>query len=77
MGIKPSISKTMIDKYTEDITVDGSLIQKELGFVPQFPSHVPTISLQEKRALPIIFLDNMSRKTDTEIKDEVKWLCIP
>ena len=36
MGIKPSISKTMIDKYTEDIAVDGSLIQKELGFVPQY-----------------------------------------
>ena len=26
----------MIDKYTEDIAVDGSLIQKELGFVPQY-----------------------------------------
>jgi nucleoside-diphosphate-sugar epimerase len=23
-------------KYTEDIAVDGSLIQKELGFVPQY-----------------------------------------
>ena len=26
----------MIDKYTEDIAVDGSLIQKELGFVPHY-----------------------------------------
>jgi len=26
----------MVDKYTEDIAVDGSLIQKELGFVPQY-----------------------------------------
>ena len=26
----------MIDKYTEDIAVDGSLIQQELGFVPQY-----------------------------------------
>jgi len=26
----------MIGKYTEDIAVDGSLIQKELGFMPQY-----------------------------------------
>ena len=26
----------ILDKYTEDIAVDGSLIQKELGFVPQY-----------------------------------------
>jgi len=26
----------MIDKYTEDIAVDDSLIQKELEFVPQY-----------------------------------------
>jgi len=25
-----------IDKYTEDIAVDGRLIQKEPGFVPQY-----------------------------------------
>jgi len=36
IGIKPPVSKAMIDKYTEDIAVDGSLIQKELGFVPQY-----------------------------------------
>jgi nucleoside-diphosphate-sugar epimerase len=36
IGIKPPVSKAMIDKYTEDIAVDGSLIQKELGFVPHY-----------------------------------------
>ena len=30
------VTKAMIDKYTEDIAVDGSRIQKELGFVPQY-----------------------------------------
>ncbi|MFH1627396.1 MAG: hypothetical protein ABIE47_01580 [Pseudomonadota bacterium] len=29
-------AKAIIDKYTEDIAVDGSLIQKELGFIPQY-----------------------------------------
>ena len=29
-------SRETIDKYTEDIAVDGRLIQKELGFVPQY-----------------------------------------
>jgi len=36
IGLKPPITQEMIDKYTEDIAVDGSLIQKELGFVPQY-----------------------------------------
>ena len=36
LGIKPPVTREMIDKYTEDIAVDGSLIQKELGFVPQY-----------------------------------------
>ncbi len=35
-GIKPPITRAIIDKYTEDIAVDGNLIQKELGFVPQY-----------------------------------------
>jgi hypothetical protein len=26
----------MIDKYNENIAIDGSLIQKELAFVPQY-----------------------------------------
>ena len=36
IGLKPPVTRGMIDKYTEDIAVDGSLIQKELGFVPQY-----------------------------------------
>jgi nucleoside-diphosphate-sugar epimerase len=36
MGLKPPAIRAMIDKYTEDIAVDGSLIQKEMGFVPQY-----------------------------------------
>jgi UDP-glucose 4-epimerase len=36
IGIKSPITRAIIDKYTEDIAVDGSLIQKELGFVPQY-----------------------------------------
>jgi nucleoside-diphosphate-sugar epimerase len=34
VGRKSPIGRDTIDKYTEDIAVDGSLIQKELGFVP-------------------------------------------
>ena len=26
----------MLDKYTEDIAVDGSLLQRELGFSPRY-----------------------------------------
>jgi hypothetical protein len=33
IGLKPPVTKATIDKYTEDIAVDSSLIQKELGFV--------------------------------------------
>ncbi len=36
IGLKSPVTKAMIDKYIEDIAVDGSLIQKELGFVPQY-----------------------------------------
>ena len=36
IGLKPPITRAIIDKYTEDIAVDGSLIQKELSFVPQY-----------------------------------------
>jgi nucleoside-diphosphate-sugar epimerase len=36
IGLNPPVTRGMIDKYTEDIAVDGSLIQKELGFVPQY-----------------------------------------
>ena len=36
IGLKPPITRAIIDKYNEDIAVDGSLIQKELGFVPHY-----------------------------------------
>jgi UDP-glucose 4-epimerase len=36
VGQKSPIGRATIDKYTEDIAVDGSLIQKELGFIPQY-----------------------------------------
>ena len=36
LGLTAPVSRSMIDKYTEDIAVDGSLIQKELGFMPQY-----------------------------------------
>ena len=35
-GKKAPITRETVDKYTEDIAVDGSLFQKEIGFVPQF-----------------------------------------
>jgi UDP-glucose 4-epimerase len=36
VGRKSPISRETIDKYTEDIAVDSQLIQRELGFKPQF-----------------------------------------
>lgn len=36
MGWESPVTKEMIDKYTEDIAIEGSLIQKELGFIPQY-----------------------------------------
>jgi UDP-glucose 4-epimerase len=36
IGIKAPVTREMVDKYTEDIAVDGCLIQKELGFVPRY-----------------------------------------
>lgn len=35
-GRKSSIGRATIDKYTEDIAVEGKRIQNELGFVPQY-----------------------------------------
>jgi nucleoside-diphosphate-sugar epimerase len=35
-GLRSPITPEMVDKYTEDIAVNGSLIQKELGFAPQY-----------------------------------------
>jgi UDP-glucose 4-epimerase len=36
IGIRTPITREMIDKYSEDIAVDGSRIQKELGFMRQY-----------------------------------------
>jgi nucleoside-diphosphate-sugar epimerase len=36
IGLKLPALKATIDKYTEDIAVDGSFIQRELGFIPQY-----------------------------------------
>ncbi|MBU4199815.1 MAG: NAD-dependent epimerase/dehydratase family protein [Verrucomicrobia bacterium] len=36
IGRDSPISRAMIDKYTEDIAVDGKRLQYELGFVPQY-----------------------------------------
>jgi len=36
LGRKAPLTPETIDKYTEDIAVDGGLFQKEIGFVPQF-----------------------------------------
>jgi UDP-glucose 4-epimerase len=36
IGIKSPVTRGMIDKYTEDIAVDGSRIRTELGFKPQY-----------------------------------------
>jgi UDP-glucose 4-epimerase len=35
-GRHSPITRVTVDKYTEDIAVDGSLIQRKLGFVPQY-----------------------------------------
>ncbi len=35
-GLKLLAIGLMIDKYNEDVAVDGSLIQKELGFIPRY-----------------------------------------
>ncbi len=36
IGIKPPITRAIIDKYTEDIAVSSHRIQNELGFKPQY-----------------------------------------
>ena len=36
LGLKPPVTRVMLDKYTEDIAVDGTLIQRELGFIPEY-----------------------------------------
>jgi UDP-glucose 4-epimerase len=34
IGFRPPLTRALVDKYTEDIAVDGTLIQRTLGFVP-------------------------------------------
>jgi nucleoside-diphosphate-sugar epimerase len=36
VGQKSPIGRDTVDKYTEDIAVNSQLIQRELGFKPQF-----------------------------------------
>jgi nucleoside-diphosphate-sugar epimerase len=36
IGLKPPVTRGVIDKYSEDIAVDGSLFQKEIDFVPHY-----------------------------------------
>ena len=36
IGLKPPVTLATIDKYLEDVAVDGRLIQDELGFAPAF-----------------------------------------
>ncbi len=36
IGMKAPVTREMVDKYTEDIAVDGGLIKREQGFVPQY-----------------------------------------
>jgi nucleoside-diphosphate-sugar epimerase len=36
LGLKAPVTRAMVDKYTEDIAVEGKLIQRELGFAPQY-----------------------------------------
>jgi nucleoside-diphosphate-sugar epimerase len=35
-GCRSLVTSATIDKYTEDIAVEGARVQKELGFVPQY-----------------------------------------
>lgn len=36
LGIRPPVTLRTLNKYTEDIAVDGRLIQGELGFTPRY-----------------------------------------
>ena len=36
IGFKSPVGRATIDKYTEDIAVDCQLIQRELGFKPEY-----------------------------------------
>lgn len=36
LGIHPPVTRAAIDKFAEDLAVEGKQIQKELGFVPKY-----------------------------------------
>ena len=36
LGLTPPVGKALLEKFLEDIAVDGSKIQNELGFEPRF-----------------------------------------
>jgi len=36
IGLQPPITRATIDKYTEDVAVDSTRIQTDLGFKPQY-----------------------------------------
>jgi nucleoside-diphosphate-sugar epimerase len=36
IGLRPPIARSTIDKYVEDVAVDSTRIQKELGFQPKY-----------------------------------------
>jgi len=36
IGVPPPVTRSMVDKYTEDMAVDSSLIRSELGFMPAY-----------------------------------------
>lgn len=35
MGLRPPLSMSLLEKYTEDVAVDATLIQRVLGYTPQ------------------------------------------
>lgn len=36
LGWRSPLNRAMLDKYLEDVAVDGSKIQREIGFIPQY-----------------------------------------
>ncbi len=36
VGVKTPVTRSAIDKFTEDVAVDGSRFQRELGFRPAY-----------------------------------------
>jgi nucleoside-diphosphate-sugar epimerase len=35
-GVESPVTRSTIDKYTEDIAVDGQRIHRDLGFLPEY-----------------------------------------